>query len=331
MSDRGFNKKASHSLLSQPAFLGEIQRYSDNIRRDVEYLDCPITAYNIPENNLIKLLEDFEPIESINFYRSKVKDTYSNLIRDFGGEGYSENLHKLIDLDMLLSPFISYPVSDPLKLLFMKPFERLYDDVYLMDESDYERFVQRAYIIYSNFSDILSQGMRFLRSEEIYRLDYGIRQLEEEKATTDLDYWDDDKDILMEHMFERIDSLDNIEKSLGTLIKTSIFYWNLTSSRLDSLCQKLNYGKDHKGSGKYHIFTDNNGIKAIDLETNEDIFSPEDSKEIIGAYFLMDVLLDNIRDPFTYLRPCNVFSEVGLKAETKTYKKLLADFKSRMQ
>jgi DNA-binding transcriptional ArsR family regulator len=331
MGDDEFNKIVSQSILNQTTIKTELKKYTKNLINDSKLYDQPIIVLNPYEDNIIGLLREFNPIEAVSFYRKVINDKYSRIFRGLHRNFFSQNIKKYVELDIILSPFTSYPINDPIKLLFSNPFERLYDDIYLMDESDYERFIQRAFVFFSNFGDILSQGMRHLRWQEMDRLGNEINELESEKETTELDHWDEEKDLIIEYLCKEMTSLDNIEKSLDTLLKTSIFYWNITSSRIDSLCWKLNYKENREvRSGKYHILTDEKGVKVIDLETNDNIFKPDESKEIIGTYFLMDVLLDDIKDPFTDLRPCNIFEEVGLRIETNTYKELLADFKSRM-
>jgi hypothetical protein len=109
--------------------------------------------------------------------------------------------------------------------------------------------------------------MRYLTSQEIDLLDYKIRELERQKDTTDLDYWDEEKDEEMTYLGEKMRSLYNI-RSLDVVLKTSIFYWNIASNRIDSLYEKLNPEKKNL-SGKYRICTKDRFLKVIDLETHE--------------------------------------------------------------
>jgi hypothetical protein len=57
-------------------------------------------------------------------------------------------------LDNYLSPLTSYPANSPKSLIFSRPFQRIYDDVFLLDETDFHKFVYRAYFIYDRFIDI---------------------------------------------------------------------------------------------------------------------------------------------------------------------------------
>jgi hypothetical protein len=51
--------------------------------------------------------------------------------------------------------------------------------------------------------------------------------------------------------------------------------------------------------------------------------------KVIRTYFLLDVLLDNYKDPFTYLRPCRIFQDTGLNVEIKPYEELLEKLNSK--
>lgn len=326
-----FKKIASKSILNQRSIKAELKRYPIEIIISSKLYAESIATLNPYCENIIKLLQEFDPIEAITFYREKIDKKYSRIFSGLHKNYFPQSIKKYVELDILLSPFTSYPVDDPIRLLFSKPFERLYDNVYLMNESDYQRFIQRAYVFYSHFGEVLFYSMRYLREVEISNCDYKVRELERKQDATDSDFWDERDDEAMDSWWDRMESLLHNEKPIDTLLKASIFYWNITSNRIDSLCQRLNYRENCNGSGKNHILTDENGLKVIDLRTSANIISPNESKEIIGTYLLMDVLLDDIKDPFTYLRPCNVFADVGYKAEIKTYEELLADLRSRMQ
>lgn len=54
----------------------------------------------------------------------------------------------------------SYPLYSPSDLLYSEPFRRIFDDVYILDESDLSIFYQRALTIYEHFGDILFEYFR---------------------------------------------------------------------------------------------------------------------------------------------------------------------------
>ncbi|MFZ3147303.1 hypothetical protein [Methanothrix sp.] len=315
---------------NQPAFIIEIERYHETIKNDSEYADVMVVLGS-DKNNLIGLLNYFDPLDAIQLYRDTIGNKYGNLFREIHEHYFSESFKNFVDLDIFLSPFTSYPVEDPIRILFERPFERLYDNAYLIEALDYERFIQRAYVVYSNFAEILYQGVRHLTSQEIDLLDYRIRELEKRKDTTELDYWDEENDVEMAYLDKKMNSLHHIEKSLDIVLKASIFYWNIASNRIDSIYRKLILeNKCKTDSGKYQILTDDKGLKIINLGTNKSILDSSDSMKIMGTYFVLDVLLDNCRDPFNFLRPCDVFKEAGLNAERKTYKELLEELNSKL-
>jgi hypothetical protein len=65
-----------------------------------------------------------------------------------------------MEYDIHLSPFTSYPINSPRDLLFLDPFRRIFDDVYLLDEVDVSKFYQRALTVYKHFGDILFEYFR---------------------------------------------------------------------------------------------------------------------------------------------------------------------------
>ena len=56
---------------------------------------------------------------------------------------------------MHLSPYFSYPIYDPIQILLSKPFDRLYDDIYILDKYDLKLMAERIYLVYSNFAEFL--------------------------------------------------------------------------------------------------------------------------------------------------------------------------------
>jgi DNA-binding MarR family transcriptional regulator len=186
-----YKKIVSQSMLSLPALINEVSIYPNVIRERADFCEAPRIAFNLPENNLIELLKNFDPIDAISFYRNVINDTYCNLLVNREGEFLNEGLKEFVDLDIFLSPFTSYPVNNPIKLLFARPFERLYNDMYLIDAKDYYRFIQRAYIFYTNFGGILAQGMRYLIWDRDSHIENTIRDLDKPKEITDPEYWEE--------------------------------------------------------------------------------------------------------------------------------------------
>ena len=60
-----------------------------------------------------------------------------------------------IVIDNYLSPLSSYPVNGTLQLLFAQPFQRIYEDIYLLDGEAFKLLSSRAAAIFNNFADIV--------------------------------------------------------------------------------------------------------------------------------------------------------------------------------
>jgi hypothetical protein len=117
----------------------------------------------------VEILQYFDALEALSFYKKVIGKTYSDLYWNKAKEINVEEtnlIRSFLEYEIALSPFTSYPVNDPLKLLFMRPFERLYDDVYLFDSSADDTMIRRAYLIYSHFKELLKLGILSMRKEE---------------------------------------------------------------------------------------------------------------------------------------------------------------------
>lgn len=62
---------------------------------------------------------------------------------------------------MYLGPYFSYPIYDPIKILFSKPFDRLYEDIYILNDKDVKMMAERIYLVYKNFAELLSLYLWF--------------------------------------------------------------------------------------------------------------------------------------------------------------------------
>jgi hypothetical protein len=60
-----------------------------------------------------------------------------------------------------LSPLTAHPLNSTLKILFPKPFERIYEDAYLIDGEAFWVLSGRAAAIYNNFSDFLFEYFKY--------------------------------------------------------------------------------------------------------------------------------------------------------------------------
>ena len=112
-------------------------------------------------NRRIEILDKFEPWMTIPFYRNTIhKDVkilfsglYKRKLITFG-------LAEFMKYDNYLSPFTSYPMNNPEVLLFSDPFKRIYQNFYLMKESDLKMLFKRASTVYIRFADLLFEHFR---------------------------------------------------------------------------------------------------------------------------------------------------------------------------
>ncbi len=329
INDPEFNKIVSRCVLSRPAFICEIQRYPDNIRKMSECSESPIIACNLDEDNLIGLLGNFNAIDAVTFYRKTIKNAYGELFRELGGDSLPESIKSFLDLDIYLSPFTSYPINDPIEMLFARPFERLYDDLYVIHPSDWKKVVEKAYIFYSHFIEILSYEMHYILSRKINQLEQNVRCLEMRNEDIDSEYYDLWDDQPSDIYWDKIGSIKNNEKSLDALLKTSILYWNIASKRIDDLYYIWDIDRVFGRSTRYHILDIKGNIEIIDLETDDSALC-HGSFEEKKIHLFEDILLGSMENPFSGLRPCRVFYKSGFKVETKSYSELLAEFRSKM-
>ena len=323
--------------------IDEYKNYKDFIRKELEKgsyqtiipdigEDPNVLVYpSKPRYNLFEPLSNLNLLDSINFYRKEINNIYviyyRHLTRNYP---FSEGMKRYVDLDIFLSPLTSYPVNDPIHLLFAKPFERLYDDIYIVDDADYYKTIKRAYIVYLRFSEILYSGVFYLRSLKLDNLDWDLKKIYDridfgERYSGEKENLEMQQQVLNSEM----DSLINIDKSLDILVKSAIFYWNAASRRLDTLFDELNYLRENDKDGKYHIFSDNKGLKIVDLKKNSCIVSNDTKRELIDPYFLLDISTDKANNPFFNLRPCNIFYDRGQKLVERTYDNIFAELKPK--
>jgi hypothetical protein len=290
-----------------------------------------MVLFNNDRDNFINLLTYLGQMEAIQFYRNQIGETYSELFKEIHGNYFSENFYKYIDLDIFISPFTSYPINNPVQILFGRPFERLYDNLYFIDEADYKKAIQRAFIVYDNFEEILYNAMKYLLIEKKDCLDYKIREFDWKNDYCDEEYREEESCKIAACLDEKMKSLCNKELPLNNILKASIFYWNITSYRIDSLFQKLRFYKEliHTSYENCRIFNDEKVLKIINLETDEFIIDPNELRDIDRAYFLIDVMIDNTcEDIFTSLRPCNIFHEKGFDVKIRSYDELLENLRN---
>lgn len=154
-----FRRNASRILLDLPSAIKEYEGYPDKVYNHLQ--DCREHFVRLEELwfDEVQILENLDPIVTIPFIRSHLIDNLMDLYKKIGGR----NIHirspdglRLTKLDMHLSPFFSYPFFDPIQVIFSKPFDRLYDDMYILNKADLGVMAERIYLVYKNFAEFLS-------------------------------------------------------------------------------------------------------------------------------------------------------------------------------
>ena len=109
----------------------------------------------------IEILKSFNSVEAVDLYRKtiylKLSALYSELERR---SLITPGLSWFMDFDNYLSPFSSFPTNSLPFLLFSRHFQRIYEDVFLLDQEDKVFLVDRARSIYLNFPDFLFDFFR---------------------------------------------------------------------------------------------------------------------------------------------------------------------------
>ena len=111
----------------------------------------------------IEFLTTFDKLESVRLYRNVV---YREIVKLFGKLSKipslgPKSLFQFMEYDNYLSPFTSYPVQSLEIPLFSRPFQRIYDDAYLLGQDNLKILADRAFVIYNNFASVLSEFFKF--------------------------------------------------------------------------------------------------------------------------------------------------------------------------
>jgi hypothetical protein len=230
---------------------------------------------------------------------------------------------EFLDYDVILSPFTSYPRNEPEYILSYKPFERIYDDTYIFDSSDYANFVRRAYAIYSHFAEILYLIIKDIKMNKTDYWDWRCTNAEQSLGMIEESYEIQERRKEIGQAVRMIKYLENIDNYIDIILRLAIHYWNIAVSRFDALARFI----EQNSSMKYHIISNNMGIQVIDLQTNMVCLDDAKSKELFGNISLFPDTIDPA-DSFDILQPCKAFHKLGLEVKNFEYKTILKDMRS---
>ena len=158
--------------LFEPPIDDPLLPYEEDFKVEFEFLysydDSEPAGEVFPNNKGIKILAEFDILPSVEFYRNNIFKFFQLYYKRLEEEGkISPGYREYLEQDSFLSPLTSYPVNNSLHLIFSPPFQRIYDDVFLLNTQDIDMFVLRALAIYENFEDILLE-----RNKELFLDDY---------------------------------------------------------------------------------------------------------------------------------------------------------------
>jgi len=125
----------------------------------------------------IEILKSFNSVEAVELYRKTIYLQLSDLYSELEQRSLiTHGLSWFMDFDNYLSPFSSFPINSLQFLLFSRPFQRIYEDVFLLDQEDKMLLVDRARSIYLNFPDFLFDFFRNNLPKKKKVLEQQIRQ-----------------------------------------------------------------------------------------------------------------------------------------------------------
>lgn len=324
IENASIKKSASLALLNQPALIKEYKHKLKIIANDEllrhGYGPCPTL-----ESDPIDKLEDFDSLAAIEFYRKVINRTYSKLYRDSASNfSIPESMTKFTDYDVHLSPFTSFPKNDPLDLLIDRPYERIYNDEYILCDSDYENFVKRAYTVYSNFEDIL---LNVINRYRLWMLESLENKLTEIYNPPEIVYEEEGYGDYLNGIKERVSCIEseqqfmlNIANYIKPTAKLAIYYWNIAVRRFNEIDYFLKYQRPEK----CYIHPDNSAIWITDLQSGE-----RKRLESIDRLSYISLIPEYV-DPFSQLEACNAFENLRLNTKKVTYEGLVSFLKEHI-
>ncbi|MGD0953335.1 MAG: hypothetical protein ABR985_13245 [Methanotrichaceae archaeon] len=323
LQEESFRKLASKALLNQPAVIDEYRnqpKILDKVSKSGDKSKIASTEFSI---DLIDILPNFNLVNAIEFYRKTIDNEYSRLYNDTSPNFFiPDSIKEFTDYDIILSPFTSFPRNDPMAILLRKPFERIYNDAYILNKSEREIFVKRAYAVYSNFEEILITFINGFRQRFIEESEREINTTYFELGRSyTLGEIDDNSQIISEELRirEDIQVFRNFKDYLEPTVRLAIYHWNIALSRFEAVNSYLNALPPEKCC----IHSDAVNIWITDLQNGKSC-----SFEL-GDFFGTSLMVGS-DDPFAGLYHCNSFKDLGLDTKKVTYDDVIHNIKSNL-
>jgi len=253
---------------------------------------------------IMNILGGFDKIEVNAFYRRELCQEIQKIYKALESHSkITKGLQEFMELDSYLSPLTSYPGNDPYALIFSRPFERIYDDVYILGPNDVKILKNRAYLIYDKFSDLIFELVHYEPAER-YNLNLLIKQF--------IFYWNKSSfsfDIIINYL-ERIND-ENMGSGKYHLKISEYGYQIIDLENGDSLLPPRQYATDVWSS----VLCPMNSRK-IDSVSNKSISNAND-------YIT--------KDPFIFLRPCDFFKGDNLRSDFIHIDEIKSELKLRIK
>jgi hypothetical protein len=247
----------------------------------------------------IEILSSFDHLRAVRLYRKTLHLSAVKAYDELAEKSMiSEGIRNFYVFDNYLSPLTAHPINSIVKILFSKPFERIYEDAYLIDGDKFWVLSGRASAIYNNFSDVLFE----------YFKHNPLSMEDPEVVTKQMIYsWNVAStrfDVACNFLAELY------EKKIGS------GNYHLISSDLDFNVFDL---VDNKQLLPSHISS-----SLLIFGSTPSVFSMSELKDERIYPIIM-------KDPFTSLRPCLTFKCMGWRSDFITIEEILTKLELRLE
>lgn len=246
----------------------------------------------------IEILSGFDPLPAVRFYRDVLHKSLLAAYDELAERNIiTRGLCDFLAFDNYLSPLTAHPLNNLVEILFSTPFERIYEDAYLLDGDAFWVFSGRAAAIYSSFADFLFE-------------------------------------------YFRIDPPEPEE--MEVISREMVYSWNIASTRFDIICHYLSeLYENGNGSRNYHLKSDGFSYDIIDLESGKSLLPSNTSSSLllfgsIPRIFNQDkqnegnLNVEVMKEPYSYLRPCLMFEDMGFRSELIPIEEILYKLKEKL-
>jgi hypothetical protein len=274
----------------------ELKPHAIDIKEHMRNLTKEVTRKPIEH---IHLLSNFDPLHAVRFYRETINkpltDAYNELAKK---STITKGLADFLAFDNYLSPLTAHPMNSVKRVLFSKPFERIYEDAYLLDGEAFELLSGRAAAIYNSFSDFLYE---YFKNDS-----YG--KVDRKMITKEMIYsW----------------NVASTRFDIVCSILAELYKKKNGSGNYHLWSDDLSYNITDLKSGKSLLSPDIASSLLMFGSTPLTIKpDPKNSKRMVGEI---------MRKPFTVLRPCYTFKDMEWRSDNITFDVIFKDLEQKME